>query len=140
MMVIAPAPTLLFKNNAGKILADPAGFVRSHWSAMPRTLAETQALLSSLSDSLRQHSWSRVLANQVDMLPFSEAEQQWTAQQWLPRAVHEAGYRLGAVVVAANIYARLATSVVTTSIQGLPMRYRSFDDEAEAKAWLLEQR
>ncbi len=139
MMVMAPAPTLLFKNNAGEILADPAGFMRSHWGAEPRTLVETQALLNSLSAGLRQYGWSRVLANQVDMLPFSEAEQQWTVQQWLPQAVHEAGYRFGAVVVASNLYARLATASVTTSIQGLPMRYRSFDDETEAIGWLIKQ-
>lgn len=140
MLVMAPAPTLLYQNNAGQVLADPAGFLRSHWSPAPRTLADTQALLNSLSAGLRQYGWSRALINQVAMPPFSEAEQQWVVQQWLPQAVHEAGYRLGAIVVASNIYSRLAMAYVTTSVQGLPMRYRSFDDEAEARAWLLKQR
>jgi hypothetical protein len=137
---MAPAPTLLYKNIAGEIFADPAGYMRSQWSAEPRTLADTQALLNGLSAGMREYGWSRALINQVAMQPFSEAEQQWVVQQWLPQAVREAGYRLGAIVVASNIYSRLAMSYVTTNMLGLPMRYRSFDDEAEAIDWLLKQR
>lgn len=139
-MLTAPAPTLVFENAAGRVEADPAGFMRAHWGPGPRTLAEAQALLRGLSQGIRHYRWPLVLVDQVAMPPFSPAEQAWITQEWLPAAVREAGYRAGAVVLATDIYARLATAYVTTSVHGLPLRYRSFDDEAAAVAWLLRQR
>ena len=120
-------------------MADPEGFVRAYWTTQPRTLADTQALFTSMSTALAQRGWSRILVNQVSMRPFSAAEQQWVTQEWLPLAVQQSGYRHGAVVVSTDIYARLATSFITTNVGGLPLRYRSFDQEAEAIAWLRQQ-
>jgi hypothetical protein len=131
--------TFFFSNPAGRLMADPEGFVRAYWTAKPRTLADTQALFASMSGALQQRGWSRILVNQVSMRPFSPAEQQWITQEWLPLAVQQSGYRHGAVVVSTDIYARLATSFITTNVGGLPLRYRSFDQEAEALAWLRQQ-
>jgi hypothetical protein len=132
-------PTLLYANTAGQLLADPAGFLRAHWAAGPRTPADTQALFASIAQALQRRGWGRVLVNQTAMQPFSVAEQQWVAQHWLPLAVQQSGYRHGAVVVSTDAYTRLATAYITTSVGGLPLRYRSFDAEAEAVAWLRRQ-
>ncbi|RYY19601.1 MAG: STAS/SEC14 domain-containing protein [Cytophagaceae bacterium] len=137
-MAIASSP-VLFENPAGQLAADPAGFMRMTWSGAPRTLADTQGLLTHLAQALRQRGWAKVLANQIDMRSFSPTEQEWISQEWLPQAVHTGGYRYGAIVVSTDTYARLATAFITTSVQGLPMRYRSFDQEAEAAAWLAQQ-
>jgi hypothetical protein len=131
--------TLLFSNPAGQLLADPAHFLRAHWGPQPRTLADTQALFTNMALALRQRGWGRILVNQVVMQPFSPAEQQWISQEWLPHAVQQDGYRAGAVVLSTDAYTRLATAYITTSVGGLPLRYRSFDSEAEAVAWLLQQ-
>jgi hypothetical protein len=42
-------------------------------------------------------------------------------------------------MVATDTFARLATAYITTNVQGLSIRYRSFDLETEAVAWLLQQ-
>jgi hypothetical protein len=131
-------PTILFTNAAGQLAADPAGFLRMNWSAGPRTLADTQALLTHMAHALRQRGWSNVLADQTLMPSFSPAEQQWIAQEWLAFAVRECGYRHGAIVVSTNTYARLATAFITTNVGGLPLRYRSFDDATQATAWLVQ--
>jgi hypothetical protein len=136
---MAGTSTVFFSNAAGRLLADPEGFVHAYWTTQPRTLADTQALFTAMSTALAQRGWSRILVNQVNMRPFSPAEQQWVAQEWLSLAVQQSGYRHGAVVVSTDIYARLATSFITTSVGGLPLRYRSFDQEAEALAWLRQQ-
>lgn len=136
MTAVSP---VLFQNAAGQLAADPAGFLRLTWVATPRTLADTQALLNHVTRALRQRGWAKVLGDQLAMRPFSAAEQQWVSQEWLPEAVQVGGYRLGAIVVSADTYARLATAYITTNVGGLPMRYRSFDAEAEALAWLLQQ-
>jgi len=138
-MPLAPAPTPFFENAAGHILADPAGFVRSYWGPQPRTLADTQAFLGQLTRAMQHYGQARVLSNQTAMIPLTPPEQAWVAQEWLPHAVHQAGYRACAVVLATSLYARLAMAYVTTNVQGLPMRYRSFDSEEAAVAWLLQQ-
>ena len=132
-------PTLLYTNAAGQLFADPSGFLRTYWAAAPRTLADTQALFTNIAQALQARGWGRVLVNQIGMRPFLPAEQQWVAQEWLPLAVQQSGYRYGAVVVSTDTYTRLATAYITTSVGGLPLRYRSFDAEAEAVAWLLQQ-
>ena len=133
------APLLLFKNKAGQLLADPAGFLRAHWGAQPRTLADTREFFTNMRQQIQAHRWGRILINQVGMLPFSPAEQQWVAHEWLPQAVREGGYRHGAIVVSHEVLVRLATAYVTTNVQGLPLVYRSFDGEAEAVRWLAQQ-
>ncbi|MGI4761226.1 MAG: STAS/SEC14 domain-containing protein [Janthinobacterium lividum] len=129
----------LLDSTAGRVLMDPAGFVRVHWSSQPRTFAETCAMLTTAATALERNGWGRILTNQINMQPFSPREQQWLTQEWLPVAVHTNGYRFGAVVVATNVLTRLATAFVTTSFSDMPLRYRSFDAEAEAVAWLLRQ-
>jgi hypothetical protein len=132
-------PPLLFTNAAGTLATDPAGFLRVVWPAGPRTLADTQALFGAIAEGLEARGWGRVLVHQVAMQPFSAAEQQWVAHEWLPVAVRQSGYRYGAVIVSTDAYTRLATAYITTSVSGLPLRYRSFDAEAEAVAWLRRQ-
>lgn len=133
------AATLLFENPAGQLLLDPAGYLRLVWSSQPRQLPATQALLAALAAGLRQHRLGRVLANQTDMPPFSPDEQRWIAEQWLPQQARPAGYRSGAILVASNVLSRLATALVTGGSHDDATRYRSFDDEASAVAWLLRQ-
>lgn len=131
-------PTIYFENAAGRLLEDPAGFLRAHWSRNARQPGDARALFTHIRHALQRHDWSRVLINQVGMIPFSPAEQQWVAQEWLPVAV-QAGYRHGAIVVSPDVMVRLATAYITTQVHGMPLVYRSFEGEAEAIAWLLQQ-
>lgn len=129
---------ILLQNAAGQVLLEPAGFVRLNWGSQPRSFADTCALLTAAAQGLRQHSWGRVLVNQVKMLPFTSQEQLWISEEWLPAAVRDSGYRFGAVVLATNVLTRLATAFVT-SMPVPDLRYRSFGNEQEALAWLLQQ-
>ena len=62
------------------------------------------------------------------------------ATEGLPRAVYDNGYRFGAVVVAQNVFARLAmTQLVLATCCDLPHIYRTFEAEAEAVVWLVKQ-
>lgn len=131
-------PKVYFSNHAGQLLANPAGYLEARWHPTARQAADAQALFMQMLHALQYHNWSRILINQVGMLPFTPVEQQWVAQEWLPQAV-QAGYRHGAVVVSPNVMVRLATAYITTQVQGLPLLYRSFEDEAEAVEWLLRQ-
>ena len=138
-MTTAPRPKLYFENAAGQVLLDPAGFLRTNWSKQPLGPQDTRALFEHMLRGLQQYGWSRILINQVGMHPFDPGVQQWITREWLPRAVREGGYRYGAVVVSPDVLVRLATAFITTNVQGLPLTYRSFDTDAEAVRWLLQQ-
>jgi hypothetical protein len=130
---------IFFENAAGRLLEDPAGFLQANWTAQPRSFSELQALFTHMALGLQRNGWGRMLINQVSMTPFSQQEQLWIAEHWLPGAVQTAGYRFGAVVVSQDVLTRLATAYVTTHVQGLPLTYRSFEIEEQAKAWLIKQ-
>jgi hypothetical protein len=130
---------VLFENAAGRLRKDPTGFLRVTWEAGKRTLADTSALFMAMTNALLQYQWSRILVDQVHMQPFTAQEQHWIAQEWLPHAVQEGGYRFGAVVVSTNQFTRLATAFITISVQGLPILYRSFDQEEQAVSWIIKQ-
>lgn len=138
-MLTSRQPTLYFQNTAGRLLEDPAGFLRADWSSNARSLEDTCALFTHMRQALKRHNWSRILVNQLNMRPFSTAEQQWVSKEWIPLAVEEGGYRHGAVVVSPEVMVRLATAYVTTHVQNLPLTYRSFETDAEATQWLLRQ-
>ncbi|MCR5888185.1 STAS/SEC14 domain-containing protein [Hymenobacter sp. J193] len=129
---------LYFENAAGRLLEDPAGFLRVVWTGRPRGPHDAQALFTHMQTALQRHGWSRIFIDQRQMLPFSSQEQTWVARHWLPQAV-QAGYRHGAVLVSTDVMVRLATAYVTTQVQGLPLVYRSFETEGAAIAWLLQQ-
>jgi hypothetical protein len=133
------APALLFENAAGRVLADPAGFLRLVWSANPRHLTDTQAILRAASQHLRQRGWSRLLGDQTHLAPFSPEEQHWISQEWLPSDARASGYRHGAILVSSQVLSRLATAYITSGQPASDTRYRSFDDEATAVDWLLRQ-
>ena len=138
-MAASPQSQLYFENKAGRIVNEPAGYFRLDYHAGPRTEDEFRALLTHLLRALARTDWNRTLINQQQMQPFTAREQQWMVDEWLPQAVLDGGYRYGAILVADNVFARLAMSSVEISTRHLPHTYRNFTDEAEAIAWLVAQ-
>lgn len=131
--------TLYFENSVGRLWEEPAGYLRLEYKPGPRGEVEFRALLTHTAQALTRHHWKCVLVDQRHMIPFVISEQTWMTHEWLPRAVHESGYRYGAVLVANNVFARLAMTQVVLGTRDLPHSYRSFEHEAEATAWLLAQ-
>ncbi|KUG08067.1 hypothetical protein ASU33_07645 [Solirubrum puertoriconensis] len=114
-------------------------YVRLEYFAGKRQLAELQALLGHVTRALAKHGTGKLLVDQRLMTPFSPEEQVFVLEDWLPRANAEGGYRWGAVLQAHNVFARLATALVVTQMQGKPMTYQYFTDENAAVAWLVAQ-
>lgn len=133
---MAATPTIYFKNNAGCLWEEPAGYLRLEYYPGPRLEAQFRSLLTHARQALQRHSWSRMLVNQQQMSPFTAAEEAWMTTEWLPQAVHENGYRYGAVVVAHDVFARLAMTGIVMTSRKLGHTYRNFEHEKEAAAWL----
>jgi hypothetical protein len=138
-MAITTLYRVYYENAVGRATDDPLGFARLTYREGIRNKEEFQALLGHVSRLLAQRGDGCLLVDQRLMQPFTPEEQAYVIEQWLPRAAQEGGYRFGAVVVAHNVFARLATSLVVTAVRDLPMAYRYFQEEAEAVTWLLQQ-
>jgi SpoIIAA-like len=132
--------SLYFENSIGRLWEEPEGYLRLEYKPSPRETVQFRALLTHAAQALSRHKWSNILVDQRQMSPFTSTEQAWMTGEWLPKAVHEHGYRHGAVLVAHNVFARLVMTQLVLGARDLPHTYRTFEDEGDALAWLLQAR
>ena len=132
----AATRTIYFENGVGRIWEEPANYLRLEYRPGPREEGQFRALLNHLAQALVRRGWNSILVDQRHMTPFQASEQAWMLSEWLPRAVRESGYRYGAVVVAHNVFARLAMTPLVLGASELGHTYRTFETETEAEAWL----
>lgn len=135
----AASRTIYFKNNVGCIWEEAQGYVRLDYNPGIREEAQFRALLTHARQAMRRHGWGKMLVNQQQMSAFTPKEESWMINEWLPQAVREDGYRYGAVLVAHNVFARLATANLVLGSRQLGHVYRNFEREEDAVAWLLGQ-
>ncbi len=131
--------SLYFENGSGRIWEEPDHYLRLEYRSGPRELVQFRALLTHMGQALARRKWDKALIDQRAMAPLSPSEQAWMATEWLPRAVTEGGYRYGAVLVAHDVFARLAMNELVLSTRDLPHTYRTFEAEETALDWLLEE-
>jgi hypothetical protein len=130
--------SLYFENSSGRIWEEPAGYLRLEYRPGPREAVQFRALLTHTAQAMSRRQWNKMLVDQRDMAPFNPSEQDWMTNEWLPRAVQENGYRYGAILVARNVFARLATNQFVMASRNLSHTYRTFETEDDAVAWLLK--
>ncbi|WP_210516979.1 hypothetical protein [Hymenobacter terricola] len=135
-----PARSLYFENSTGRIWEEPEGFVRLEYRAGPREIVQFRALLTHTAQAMSRRQWVKMLIDQREMASLSPGEQDWMTNEWLPRAVAESGYQYGAILLAHNVFAHLATNQFVMASRALSTTYRTFETEDTAVAWLLEQR
>lgn len=138
-VMAAASRTIYFKNSIGCIWEEPQAYLRLDYYPGPREEAQFRSMLTHLRQAMQRRGWSHVLINQQQMSPFTPAEESWMNNEWLPKAVQENGYRYGAVVVAHDVFARLAMNSLLTTSRKLGHLYRNFEGENEAVNWLLQQ-
>ncbi|MGI4761099.1 MAG: hypothetical protein ACRYF0_10355 [Janthinobacterium lividum] len=129
--------TIYFKNNVGCLWEEPEAYLRLEYFSGPREEVQFRALLTHARQAMQRRSWSRLLVNQQQMSPFTPGEETWMVNEWLPQAVLENGYRYGAVLVAHDVFARLAMTGLVMTSRKLGHTYRNFEDEKGAVTWLL---
>ena len=67
--------------------------------------------------------------------PVTQADQQWTKQEWPPRAA-AAGMRWVALVSPKAAVARLSLKYIVTRVNNADLVFNHFDDMESARAWL----
>jgi hypothetical protein len=130
---------IYYENPVGRVVDDPMGFTRLAYQPGTRPEDEFKALLSHVTKLMARREDGCLLVDQRLMTPFTPEEQEYVIQQWLPRIVEAGGYRYGAILVAQNVFARLATSAIIAAVRDLSITYQYFEQEAEAITWLMSQ-
>lgn len=128
-----------FQNAAGQVLEQPVGSYVLIWYAPgARHFADLQTLLGHAKQLLARRNWHKVVADHRGMEPFTPTEASWVTDCWLsmPRARMQDFY--GAVLLPAEVLARIPAAEATGEATANALTYRLFAEEAEAAAWLRQ--
>ena len=136
-MPFAAGLPVYFQNPAGRVLEHPAGYAVFEYAPGKRQLSDLQALLVHTGQLLRRHQWNRLLGDQRRMSPFTEEESKWIVEYWLDPANQSPGGLYAAVLLAEDVFARLATAQLINDAKAAALTYHMFDNEQAAVAWLL---
>jgi hypothetical protein len=126
-----------FRNAAGQLLEQPAGrYILIRYSSGPRRFADLQTLLGHGKQLLALRQWHKVIGDHRRMTPFTPAESAWVNDCWLsmPRARMRDFY--GAVLLPAEVLARIPAEQAGGEATANALTYRLFAEEPEAAAWL----
>jgi hypothetical protein len=132
-------PILYFENPAGRIFAHGDGFIVFQYSAGKRSFTDFQELLTQTSNLLDRNNWNRLLADQRLMAPHTQEEAAWIVGNWLTEiGRRRRGGIYGAVLLAHDVFARLAMNEVMGHAPESTITYRVFETENLAVAWLTQ--
>lgn len=137
-MLPSSSAQLYFENNAGRLFEHIDGYVVFQYHAGKRTLADLQALLTHTSNLLDRNQWHRLLGDQRLMSPFTEEESTWITTYWLDGSRQRPGGIYGAIILAHDVFARLAMTQVMHEAKASALTYRLFESEEKAVAWLRQ--
>jgi len=130
------AETLYYQNAAGQLFFQPAGYVRLAWREGRVPLPDIQAFYEQALDLLVTSGVTSILSLHGLRAPLSAAAQQWITENWIPRALRQAGLRHCAIVEGADPLHRLSTQSVVAAAPSA-LTFKRFDNTAAAEAWLM---
>lgn len=133
-------PRLYFDNPAGRLWEHPDGYVVFEYLPGKRRFSDLQALLTHTGNLLQRNGWRCLLGDQRLMTPFTDEESHWISSYWLDPTNQRPGGIYAAILLANDVFARLATSQVIHNNKVAALTYRLFEREDEATAWLREVR
>ena len=134
----AALPALYFENAVGRLYQHPDGYALFRFNSGPRKLSELQGLLTHARNLIELNGWHRFLADQTLLAPFTPEESAWIVAHWSAVAAQRPGGICTAVVLAQDVFARLATGQIAHQANAQGMHFRLFETEAQATAWLLQ--
>ncbi|MDO7851345.1 hypothetical protein [Hymenobacter convexus] len=132
-------PRVHFQNAAGQVLEQPAGsYVIIRYTPGPRQFADLQTLLGYAKQLLALRQWHKVVADHRRMTPFTPPESSWVTDCWLSMPSTRMQDFYGAVLLPAEVLARIPADEMANEATANALTYRRFADEPEAAAWLSQ--
>jgi hypothetical protein len=136
LVSIATLP-IYFENAVATLREHPDGYIVFEYHPGPRQFADFQAVLTHTGNLLRRKQWYKILGDQRLMAPFTEQETAWITSYWLDHSRHRPGGIYAAVLLANDVFARLAATQLRHETKAAALTYRLFEHEADAAAWLV---
>lgn len=130
---------VFFENSVGRVVLEPAGYIRLQWLGAPRAAGLLRAVLGQLLRAQLRTGFCRLLIDERAAAAFSPADQAWLVEEWLPASVTCAGQHYAAHLTAADVFARLAGVTMVEKARRLGFQHQLFQHEADALHWLSLQ-
>jgi hypothetical protein len=128
--------SLYFHNELASILEHADGYARIDWQPVPSQSRVLRTVYEQVLRLLCATGFTKILSDRQLMPPLLPVDQLWLAEQWIPQAVSEAGYRHGAVVESHDLLSRNSVVQVVEKLGSLPLTVRYFEDDWQAAKWL----
>ena len=137
-LLLPPIVTLTaqyFHNAAAAITYHKTGYIRITWQPTPVSTTDLQAIYEHVLRAMLHYGTTRLMSVHGGRPPIPAQVQEWLVQQWVPRAIKEAGYDRCAVVEAEAPLSRLAARSIGSNLAA-GLRYHYFSTVQEAVDWL----
>ena len=126
----------VFKNPAGQLLEHPAGYVVIHYFHRQRQPQDLAALITAMGRRLLVRGWQCVLGDTRELPILSEAEKDWVRDCWNGRRVPRPPRLYTALLMPADVFARLSVGEIQHGVDVSNITYHSFDKPEQAHDWL----
>ncbi|WBA44103.1 hypothetical protein [Hymenobacter canadensis] len=113
------------------------GYVALKWHNVAATDEQLQAVYEQALLFMQSHRTPRLLSDHRVRPPLSLDLQQWLRDEWIPRAIREAGYSHCAIVESTSPLGRLAARAIGMAVTPT-LTARHFETVEPAQAWLLQ--
>ena len=92
--------------------------------------------MNDLIKMMKEHQTGKILSNNLNMGAIDEADQQWSVEDWLPRAL-AVGYSAIAIIVSEDLFGKMAVEdILDDASSKSPIKINYFDGEEKAIKWL----
>ena len=105
------------------------------WKRLPIASEDFRNALNAGLDVLAEQKSSHWLADVRNMSLIQVEDQDWTNQDWFPRAANM-GIRKMAVILSTQSIAQSSTNRIMRRVNGITIETAMFDNETDAKHWL----
>lgn len=135
------ASSARYYHNAAAVISVPSGsdYLHLSWSATSTRPEELRAVYEHTLRALQQFGLRKLLSDHSQRPPLPATISTWLVQEWIPRAIREAGYSHCAIVENAAPLGRLAAQSIGAQLPAGQLAFRYFSAPAEAAAWLQAQ-
>lgn len=115
-------------------VAPSSDYVTMVWTGYANS-AQFRQGTETMLEELIHHNKEKVFGDIREMVLISQDDQNWLAEQFVPRAVRH-GMRFLALVRPTYYFNKVAVETVAYKVNDEKLRIRFFNDPEEAKDWL----
>ena len=113
--------------------------IHSRWKGIYVEGARLQEIFNMLIIMLELKKTDMIVADAREMLIITAADQEWTINDWYPRAV-KAGFRYQGLILSKNTFNELSVKKISNQYNDVLITTHYFDSPSEALHWARDIR